>query len=113
MITGVVTLDDRYAHADAVTQKINNVEQEQKDLRVQMKDAIVNLRQKQLEDYVFTYTFKVQMQQATPLDKALLYRYQQELNSLTTTPQSQLMPRSQSHTHTHTHFTVDLFLCFG
>lgn len=82
LFTAFTTIDDRYAHADEFSQRLTNVEKSQQTVQIQIQSAVNQMREKQLEDYVFTYEFKVQTRQASPLDRALLERYKRELQTL-------------------------------
>lgn len=82
LFSAFTTIDDRYAHATETTQRFTTVEKTQTQVQQQIDVAVKRIRRQQLEDYIFTYDFKVQNKSATPLDKALLERYKRELSTI-------------------------------
>jgi hypothetical protein len=82
VFVAVNTVDDRYAHATDVSKQFQQEDQKQIEIQKQVRSVGIEMRRKQLDDYIFTYEYKVQTKQATPLDKALLDRYKREMQTL-------------------------------
>jgi hypothetical protein len=82
IFVAVNTVDDRYAHATDVNKQFQQEDQKQIEIQKQVRSVGIEMRRKQLDDYIFTYEYKVQTKQATPLDKALLDRYKREMQTL-------------------------------
>jgi hypothetical protein len=80
LIGGFITVDTRYAHADDVTQLI----QQNKAQQATIQSQLLQYKKQQLEDQIFTIQLKKQFGKADKVDDAMLTRYQQQLNDLQT-----------------------------
>ena len=84
IISGVVVIDDRYAHAADVAKTVSTVTSQLEVNRLTNEVGILHLRKLTLEDKVFDISVKNQEKRTkpTPLDSAIIQRHSNELSDL-------------------------------